>query len=248
MLLVGEVCVDQGRILTPGIGDGKRIRVPVPVFLIELPEGQRVLVDTGMHPAHIRDPDHTWRDTELAEFIHPIMHEADLLDHQLAVLGLRIEDITHVVNTHLHFDHAGNNGRFSHATIFVQRRHYEFALGNDLFPNANWALDNLHYELLDGDTTLFPGVDAVVTSGHVPYHQSLVVTLPQSGVVVLCGDAIACQEIVDEDAWDGQMSPSDARRSAARLERIADESDGLLVFGHDYEQWASLRHPPAYYD
>jgi glyoxylase-like metal-dependent hydrolase (beta-lactamase superfamily II) len=60
------------------------------------------------------------------------------------------------VNTHLHFDHAGNNDLLTKATFFVQPEHYAAAqASNSSFPHQYWNLPHLRYELLDGESTLF---------------------------------------------------------------------------------------------
>ena len=87
------------------------------------------------------------------------MTEADRLEARLAAAGLRPADLAGVINTHLHFDHAGNNALFEGVPIYVQRAHYEQALGNPAYPNETWNLPGLRYELLDGETELFPGVE-----------------------------------------------------------------------------------------
>ena len=72
-----------------------------------------VLVDTGMHPVHVDDPRHTFGGSPLDDAILPVMRPEDRLEHRLAGAGLALADITHVVNTHLHFDHCGQNDRFA---------------------------------------------------------------------------------------------------------------------------------------
>ena len=60
VLDLGRCDVDVGGVLTPGVGDGERALIPVPAYLLETDSGERVVIDTGMHPVHIDDPDHTF--------------------------------------------------------------------------------------------------------------------------------------------------------------------------------------------
>jgi N-acyl homoserine lactone hydrolase len=105
----------------------------------------------------------------------------------------------------------------------------------------------LKYELIDGEPEIFPGVEAILTPGHAPWHQSLLVSLENDGHVLLCSDAIYCQDNLDHDSWGGQMEPEVARESAAKLLRVAGEKAAFMVYGHDPDQWRTLRHAPAYY-
>jgi N-acyl homoserine lactone hydrolase len=108
VLLLGWCDVDRGRLLSPGIRDGERQRIPIPAYLLETETGECLLIDTGMHPIHIDDPDHTFRDEpEVAAILRPLMGRDDLIANRLAEIGLTIGDVTHVMNTHLHFDHCG---------------------------------------------------------------------------------------------------------------------------------------------
>jgi N-acyl homoserine lactone hydrolase len=247
ILFLGEACIDKGAVISPGVDDGKRVHIPIPAYLLELDDGSHVLVDTGMHRRHIDDPEYTFRGTETGKVLLPVMRREDSLIRRLAELDLSPQDVRYVINTHLHFDHCGNNELFKEATIFVQRQHYEVAKEHPNFPNEYFDIPGLSYELIDGEPELFPGVKAILTPGHAPWHQSLLVSLKSDGHVLLCSDAIYCQDNLDHDAWGGQMEPEVAKESAAKLLRVADENDAFMVYGHDPDQWRTLRHAPAYY-
>jgi N-acyl homoserine lactone hydrolase len=250
LLTLGHCDVDRGRLLAPSFGDGVRTLIPVPAYLLETDAGERVLIDTGMHPAHVDDPDHTFRGRPaLASILRPVMTREDLISHRLAEIGLTIADVTHVFNTHLHFDHCGQNAAFPGIPILVHRRHYEVALSGPAFPNACFDLPELRYELFDGDRVeIFPGVTTISTHGHAPYHQSLLVELPICGPVLLAIDAIFVGDNLEHGAWGSHADPVAAADGGAVLERIAAERGARLVFGHDPDQWARLtRAPEGFY-
>ncbi len=250
ILHLGNCDVDKGRLLAPGVDDGLHVVIPIPAFLVETDDGSRVLIDTGMHPKHIDDPDATFGDEpEVAAILRPVMTREDTLEARLGELGLGLDDITHVVNTHLHFDHCGNNHLFAGrgTPVLVQRRHYEAALADHAFPNEYFEIEGVDYRFIDGEQELFPGMRGILTPGHAPWHMSIMLDLP-SRKVLLAIDAIYIQANLDHDAWDGQADPDAARESAARLVRIAREEDALLVYGHDPEQWQTLRRAPEAYD
>jgi N-acyl homoserine lactone hydrolase len=246
ILPLGNCCCNY-EVIAPGIADGKRIHIPVPAYLIHLDDGSLALVDTGMNRVHISDPDHTWGGTPFADLLVPDMRKEDSLLWRLAELDIAPADIKYVINTHLHFDHAGNNDLLKDATFFVQREHYEFAKDNPSFPNQYWNLPALSYELVDGASTLFPGVEVILTPGHAPAHQSVLVRLPESGNMIICGDAVYCQENYDHDAWGGQADPDTARTSALALRDRADRESASMIYGHDPHQARTLRYSTLSY-
>ena len=83
----------------------------------------------------------------------------------LAGLGLVPGDIDLVINTHLHFDHCGQNAVFKHAAFYVQRAELdrcrrESPAGYDWFD-----FHNAGFELLDGDAEIRPGLSVIRPPG-----------------------------------------------------------------------------------
>lgn len=244
---LGEACCDKA-VLSPGTDDGLRIHIPIVGYLLTTDSGRRVLVDSGIHRSHIEDPDRTWRGTPFATELRPVMRVEDTVDFRLAQLGLRSSDITDVINTHLHFDHAGNNDAFAKATFHVQREHYHAALDNPSFPNQYWRLDGLDYNLLDGESDLGDGITVFPTPGHAPGHQSVVVHLDDGDTVIICGDAIYEEDNLRHDCWTAHADPELARRSAGDLVERARALKARVFYGHDADQWRALRHSPNWYE
>jgi len=249
LLNLGHCDIDKGMVLTPGSGIGERVICPIVGYLIETDDGQRILVDTGMHRKHIEDPLATFRGKPFAEFLTPIMLPEDDIANRLAEIGLTAADIDILVSTHFHFDHAGNHGDFGGARIVVQRECYEYAKANpDAFPRDIWDLPHLDYEMIDGDMELAPGVELIETSGHVPGHMSVVVRLPKTGTVVLAIDAIYIIENLENDNWQGQVDPKRGKVSGHKLAEIARRENGMLITGHDSWSWAELKLAPQSYE
>jgi N-acyl homoserine lactone hydrolase len=240
-------CICAGAVLTPGHDDAVMTPVPVSGYLVTLDDGRRVLIDTGMSREHIGNPDLTFGGTPGARIITPDMTPADDIVSRLADAGLTPGDVDVVINTHLHFDHAGNNFLFTDSTIVVQREQYEFAEGHESFPNQYWNVPGLRYELVDGPAEVLPGVEVLPTPGHVPGHQSVVLTLPETGTVVLSGDAVHVAASYELDNWNGHMDPAAARVSAHVLRRLADEREGVLLLGHEPAQVAQFPRFPHVY-
>jgi N-acyl homoserine lactone hydrolase len=109
--------------------------------------------------------------------------------------------------------------------------------------------------LVDGDTELLPGLELIDTSGHVPGHQSVLVRLPKTGAIVLTIDAVPFGEGFTRDEQDdGSGSPLGADAEAIRastiklLDLVEREHIGLVIFGHDKEQWETLKKAPEFYE
>ena len=93
-----------------------------------------------------------------------------------------------MINTHLHFDHCGQNAVFSHAACHVQRAELDRAKREDPELYDWFGFMNARWELLDGDTEILPGLSVVTTPGHTVGHQCVVVS-SADGQDLLIGDA-----------------------------------------------------------
>src|SRR5205823_4567846 len=155
-----------------------------------------VLIDTGLG----NKEDAKFRD------IYGVQNESATgrtrLEDALAELRYGPEDIRWVINTHLHFDHAGGNTyrepveratpdgptvrpsdgptlvSFSRATYVVQQGELEFARHTNERTAASYLSHNFEpvtFHPVDGETEVVPGVRCLPTPGHVPYHQSVLV-------------------------------------------------------------------------
>ncbi len=194
---------------------------PVHGFLVTYPGGA-VLVDTGVGgPQKWLDD---WRVVNRSV--------ATALDEH----GMTPGDIGLVINTHLHFDHCGQNAVFKHAAFYVQRT--ELARARRESPQlADWFdFMNARFELLDGDTEILPGLSVAATPGHTAGHQSVVVGAADGVSEVLVGDAAYTpRQYRDPDADDlpdGQASDLDAwRGSVRRLQAMP----GRVHFCHNTE-------------
>ena len=192
---------------------------------------------------HVDKPDATFGPQPRMKVV---MRREDGVLSRLGELGVRPRDIAIVVNSHLHFDHAGNNGAFPEATFVVQREHLEHAKGKPNFPAQYWDRPDIRYLPVEGETEVAPGVRAVPTPGHAPGHQSLVVDLAETGRVVLCGDAAFTRENLERDV----VPQPDLQAGAASLRRIRDLVDGDLdraFTSHDQRSWGRWRHAPEVY-
>jgi N-acyl homoserine lactone hydrolase len=172
---------------------------------------------------------------------------------QLALLGLRPDDIHLLISTHFDPDHGGNHDAFPGARLVAQRQHYEVASsGHPRFAliRSHWDQPVSRYQLVEGDTELLPGLELIETSGHAPGHQSVLVRLPETGPVLLTIDAVPRQSTFTPDR---KLGPRDdnleqLRASTSKLlDLVEREHVALVIFGHDIEQWQTLKKVPDYY-
>jgi N-acyl homoserine lactone hydrolase len=107
----------------------------------------------------------------------------------LAELGMTPGDIGLVINTHLHFDHCGQNAVFPHAAFCVQRA--ELARAERESPELrDWfSFAGARFELLDGDAEVLPGLSVLATPGHTAGHQCVLVGGGDGTPDILIGDA-----------------------------------------------------------
>ena len=174
--------------------DLNRISLGLTALLIRA-NGKNILVDTGIGPK------------EDAKFqrMFAVERTPTILE-SLKRLGLGPDDIHLVINTHLHFDHAGGNtirGEdgsikpvFPKARYVIQQGEFEDAARANERTRVSYRPDNFtpidqikQWEFLHGDTELVPGVTAVVTAGHTRYHQSVKVE-SEGQIAFFLGDLI----------------------------------------------------------
>jgi N-acyl homoserine lactone hydrolase len=227
---------------TVPLGAGRVMEMVSGCYLIETSAGRHILIDSGM-PA----------ETPQSPGMPPAEHEKNVLEH-LEVLGIRPDHIEMLICTHFDIDHAGYHDAFINAECLVQRTHYEAArAGHPRFAaaRAHWDHPALRYRSVDGDTELLPGLTLLETSGHAPGRQSVLVRLPQTGPVLLAIDAVMMQRLFTPDraAWPNDDNEEQLRSSTRKLLDLAErEGVALVIFGHDGEQWQTLKQSPDYYE
>jgi len=223
------------------LAPGRTMEMVCGCYLIDTNDRRCILIDSGM--AADAGP-------------HggpPAKNEKNVIEW-LTHLGLCPDDIDTLVCTHFDVDHAGYHDAFTKAEFIVQREHYALARNGEprfAAARAHWDHPALRYRLIDGDTELLPGLTLLETSGHTVGHQSVLVRLPQTGPVLLAIDAVMMQRLFtpDRKAWPKDDNEEQLRSSTQKLLDIVDrERVPLVIFGHDGQQWQTLKKAPAYYD
>lgn len=171
-----------------------RIRLAMRCLLLEGEQG-RILVDVGV--GHKFSP-------KLAD-IYRVEHEVHTLERSLAALELTPADVTDVLLTHLHFDHAGGstkleNGRvvptFPKARYHVQRRNLENARHPNPRERASYMPENFEplfehgaLDAWEGPRESWDGIDLIPVDGHTRGQQVVRVS-GAGGVLYFVADLI----------------------------------------------------------
>jgi N-acyl homoserine lactone hydrolase len=165
-----------GTFVRPGseTPDGRARAEVVLAYLVRHPDGL-LLLDTGIGAV----------DAETEAHYRPVRRD---LRVALAERGVGLADVDLVVNCHLHFDHCGGNRLLAGRPVLAQRRELELAQQEGYTVPELVDYPKVRYEVLDGETEVWPGVLVLPTPGHTAGHQSLAVRLPD-GTVVLAGQA-----------------------------------------------------------
>jgi glyoxylase-like metal-dependent hydrolase (beta-lactamase superfamily II) len=159
-----------------------RIELALRVLLVKN-DKRCIVVDTGIGSG--------WNEKFVD--IYGVDHSRDSLVDSLRKINLRTEDITDVVITHLHFDHAGGatfldkdgtiKPTFQNATYYIQKKHYEWAIKPSEKDQASFVKDKYvplfqqgKLKLLNGELELFPGIFIKLSDGHTVAQQTVLIT------------------------------------------------------------------------
>ncbi len=221
------------------VGDMPEYQIPIVCYLVQTDDGKNILIDSGL-PEIMPEEE---KDFENGQ---------DVIQ-QLANIGLKPDDIDTVISTHYDIDHAGRHAAFTKAQYIVQRVHHLDAATSPRFAalRSQWDQPMERIRLVDGDTELLPGLEMIETSGHVQGHQSVLVRLPKTGAILLTIDAVPFGGAFtrDEPAEGSNPNGEAGRASTVKLlDLVEQEHIGLVIFGHDNEQWKTLKKAPEFYD
>jgi N-acyl homoserine lactone hydrolase len=221
------------------VGYMPEYQIPIVCYLVQTGDGKNILIDSGL-PEIIPEGESEFENGQ------------DVIE-QLASIGLKPDDIDTVISTHYDSDHAGRHAAATKAQYVVQRVHHLDAASNPRYASIRpqWDQPMERIRLVDGDTELLPGLELIETSGHVPGHQSVLVRLPKTGAVLLTIDAVPFGEGFTRDKQDDGSDPNaEAIRASTNklLDLVEREKVGLVIFGHEREQWEGLKKLPEYYE
>jgi glyoxylase-like metal-dependent hydrolase (beta-lactamase superfamily II) len=210
------------------------------VFVFLVRDGDfHVLVDTGVGEGsglidHLYEP----RRTDLVS--------------ALSSANVSPAEIGALVNSHLHFDHCGNNRLFPGVPTFVQEDEMEAARQSG-YTVAEWVeFEGAHYELVRGRRSISTHLELVPTPGHTPGHQSVLVRSGSGTDLIVAQAAYTAKEFESSRSRDtgipeGTWSRGSYRESLSALHRLGIRR---AFFSHDSTVWlgagyrAANRPPP----
>jgi glyoxylase-like metal-dependent hydrolase (beta-lactamase superfamily II) len=206
------------------------VRFPIPVYLIEVGE-ERILVDTGLHPAAAADAGAHYVG---AENMRNFRLEQEVGLAEQVDLG----SLTRVVMTHLHFDHAGGLDLLPGTVpVYMQRREWEGAadpesIAKNFFLPRDYEGVADQVVPVDGDHDLLGdgSVELLSTPGHTPGHQSVRV-----GQLVIGGDVSHFAAGFDDHRFPLFGDDLDAQKASAERLRALREAGAEIRPGHDPE-------------
>lgn len=233
---------------------GQLIDIPVSAYFIEHPDGN-ILYDTGCNPDW-GGPNGRW--SENLQVAFPVLGgEECMLPNRLEELGVGPDQIRHVVLSHLHCDHAGCVEFFRKSQIVVHEDEFSgafshYALHDETKPYAlkdleRWLRLDLHWRRIgrkEPDQNVVDGVRLLnFGSGHAYGMLGLAVSLRGHQNVLLVSDSCYTAE-----NYGPPMKPSGisldslgAARTIERIRALANDMKATVWFGHDSEQFETLR-------
>ena len=202
---------------------GQKYLAPVRPLLVRTDEGP-LMVDTGLGDI-----------PEKLQKYYPVHRDSNIRD-SLAAEGLKPDDIAIIINTHLHFDHAGNNRLFPKARIFVQKKELDYARDPPRFLRGGYIrefFETPNLEVMDGEKDVVGGVRVIPTPGHTAGHQSVLIDAGAKRYIYT-GDVSPVRENWETGIPVGiLLDPMAATESLERCKALG----ARPIFSHDDEQW-----------
>lgn len=223
--------------------DHKSVQLADPCFLIVHPKGI-LLWDTGLSDSLIKKP-------ETVGVYH--FTKSISLQDSLKKIGLKPNDINYISVSHSHFDHMGCLDQFPKSTWILQKTELQYAQTHpspfviDATTLKSWK--TAHKIMISGDYDVFGDgtVQMLYTPGHTPGHQSLKVTLPHAGVIILSGDAFHQRSSFEPLRIPVfNTSRADTMASADRIKTMMKNTHARLVIQHDLNDFEKLPKFPNY--
>ena len=233
--------------------DRNRIQLGMRTLLVEHSSGL-VLIDTGAGN----------KEDQKFKLIYGIENEgADgrtSLEDGLLQIGARPEDVSIVINTHLHFDHAGGNTyrdesdaikpTFPKARYFVKRGEYDYATHPNERTSASYFERNFmpivaggKFEFVSREREIVKGIRVVPTPGHTPFHQSVLIESAGERAFFLGDMCPTSAHLLLPWIMGYDVEPLVTLETKRRIFRQAEDEDWLVIFEHDATvAWGKIQH------
>jgi N-acyl homoserine lactone hydrolase len=246
-----------------GVPAEQNVSVPIVAFLVEHPTAGPILIDTGFHGS-VAAGSGPERNRNLGLVGRVLARDLRMRPEQAAAAQVRARgidpaDVSLIVMTHLHFDHASALADFPGATVLVAEPEWQSARGRG-GPMRGYSSAQLdprpRYRTLDFTAaptrTRGPfaqtldvfddgSVTLAFTPGHSRGHLSVILRLGAREALI-AGDAVYTMATLRDGERPWRSEDADAfERSLGAIQAYDRENpDALIVPGHDMEQWRSL--------
>ena len=177
-------------------------------------------------------------------------HGPTQLQSAIAAAGFTPADVTMVINSHLHFDHAGGNTHratdgsvavsFPNARYVMRRGEWEWAHHTNERTSASYFPHNFDpvrhaglLDMIDGDVELLPGLALRHTPGHTPHHQGILLTSGSERLFYLADLAPTTAHVPLPWIMGYDVEPLVTLETKRRLWDEAESDNWLMVFEHD---------------
>ena len=232
-----------------------RIQLGMRCLLIEHDDGL-VLLDTG---AGNKETDKFYAIYQIANGVEVGGERRTALEAGIAAAGHRVSDVALVINTHLHFDHAGGNtyvdadgtlkASFPNARYVVQAGEHQYAMHTNERTAASYFERNWEplreagkLELIEGDREIVPGISVIRTPGHVPHHQSVLIDGGGERACFLADVCPTASHLPLPWIMGYDVEPLVTLESKRFLLKRAEAENWLAVFEHDaVHAWGRVR-------
>jgi glyoxylase-like metal-dependent hydrolase (beta-lactamase superfamily II) len=182
-----------------------------------------------------------------------------LLEDGIRAAGFTPEDVAMVISSHLHFDHAGGNTTrhasgavrptFSRARYVMQRGEYEYATHTNERTAASYFVHNFVplveagvVDFIEGDREIVPGIRSVLTPGHTPFHQGLLIESDGERAFYLADLAPTAAHLPLPWIMGYDVEPLVTLETKRRILKRAVDEDWLVIFEHDATTaWGKVR-------
>ncbi|HET9424998.1 MAG TPA: MBL fold metallo-hydrolase [Gemmatimonadaceae bacterium] len=179
------------------------------------------------------------------------------LEDGLAVLGFSTKDIALVLDTHLHFDHAGGNTRkvgdaveltFPNARYVVQKGEYHYATHTNERTAGSYFPHNFvpvaeagRFDFVEGEREVVKGLTLIPTPGHTPHHQGVLIDGGGERAFYLADLAPTTAHIPLPWIMGYDVEPLRTLETRREIYRRAVAENWLLIFEHDAQTpWGRL--------
>lgn len=189
-------------------------------YVIDHPDGI-VVVDTGPRSGH----------PIIDQLYAP---EVSSIVEALNGAGFDERNVTAVVNTHLHFDHCGQNHLLDHAPVWITEAELRVSV-TEFYTVPEWAaIESGRLRLAGDGEAIADGVKVIHTPGHTPGHLS-VATETSQGLEIIVGQACyTCAEfIAGTSMLDDMHDPGWHQIGLDSLARLRSLDPNRAHFSHD---------------